>query len=435
MKKYIYRIGIFIVIFILCLSFTACNLQGKSAYEIACENGFEGTELEWLESLNGKDGINGQDGQSGVDIYALFDAYLEVNPESTFAEFLNSFLIVDYYDTEYAAAKGIQSVVRIRSRFQTQSGGSRPTTSAYYAEGSGVIYRLNSGVVYIITNYHVVYDYDSITTNKIADEILIYSYGTETAINAEFIGGSITKDIAVIKASAVSLPSYMKTVTIADSNSITAGERAVVVGNPLADGVSVTSGVVSVDSEEIKMDALDSSDKVNMRVIRSDAAINSGNSGGGMFNSRGELLGIVNAKVVSSGVENIGFAIPVNVAAGIADCVIENNSKKCVMGITVTASSSIIVYNSAKSKIELKESVKIESVNSGALVEGVLQKGDILLSVSISGGEKFYLTRIFHLSDYLYKARPGNIIYLEIERGGADMTLQITAASESFNVV
>lgn len=434
MKKLISRIGVLIVVVLVCVSACACSLglAGKSAYEIACENGFAGTEQEWLASLVGKDGQDAQE----IDIYTLFDAYLELYPETSFEEFLRTFISSDYYDTEYAAAKGLQSAMRVRSRFQTRSGGLRPTTTTYYSEGSGVVYKIEGAYAYIITNYHMVYDYDSITQNKIADEILVYSYGSETSIKAEYVGGSASKDVAVIKTVAASLPDFMKTADIADSNSVTPGMRSVAVGNPLAYGISVSSGIVSVDSEEIEMDALDSAGStIVMRVIRTDTAINSGNSGGGLFNSKGELIGIVNAKTVLSGVENIGYAIPINVAAGIADCVIDNDSKKCILGITVAASASVVTYDSAKNSVAIIESVVVDSITAGGLADGVLQKGDLLLSVKINNDEFFSITRIFHLSDYLYKARQGDILSLEINRGGEILILQMTVGSGNFSLV
>ena len=445
MQKVSSKVKTVVVVTILLVSLimSACSLMpsdnsgtsGKSAYEIACDNGFTGTEQEWLASLIGQDGQNGQDAQR-VGIYELFDAYLTLHPNTSFEDFLRTFLVVDYYDTEYAAAKGILSVLRIRTRFQTQSSGFRPTTTTYYAEGSGIVYRFQNGDAYIITNYHVVYDYSSITANKIADEILVYSYRSKDAVEAEFLGGSITKDIAIIKTEVSELPDFIQPVELADSNNITIGMRSIAVGNPLAYGISVTSGVISVDSENIEMEALNSTTQtVSMRVIRTDTAINSGNSGGGLFNARGELIGIVNAKTVSSGVESMGYAIPANIAAGIADCVIDNASKKFVLGITVTASTPIVVYDVNKNTVEIIENVTVSDITSCGATDSILQVNDDLLSVKINDGEKFLLTRVFHLSDYLYNLRANDTIYLEIERNGEPITVSITAADINFAAV
>jgi|GEM_PF-5242917 len=239
MKKKFSIIAMLLIFAILCFSFTACT--GKSAYELARENGFAGTEREWLDSLKGS---NGQDA-APIDIYALYDAYLIEHPGASFADFLHYFSIVDYYDTEYAAAKGIQSAVSIYSTFKKNA--SFGQTTSYSSAGSGVVYKIQSGSVYIITNYHVVYDRDSNKSNGIADTIEVYSYGYEKTgmvVQAQFIGGSITKDIAVIKASYASFNSNssIKAVEIKDSNEIALGERVVAIGNPSAEGISVSAG-------------------------------------------------------------------------------------------------------------------------------------------------------------------------------------------------
>lgn len=436
MKKLAIKIIAAAVALTLILSMAACTGQaGKSAYEIARDNGFTGSEQEWLASLSGTDGRDGKDAEA-FDIYTLFDAYLETYTDATFEEFLQSFLVADYYDVEYAAARAVQSIVSIRSRFKSQSGGFRPTVTTYYAAGSGVVYKSSGEDFYIITNYHVVYDYTSITENHIADEILVYSYGGGSFTEAEFIGGSVSKDIAIIKASSAELQEYLKPAVVTDSGNLTLGSRAIVAGNPLNEGIAVTSGIISVDSEEIEMEALDApSNTVYMRVIRTDTPINSGNSGGGMFNTRGELIGIVNAKTVSSGVESMGYAIPSNVAKGIADCVIENASKKCVLGIVVTATEFNIEYDSQISSITLAQKLEVTEITAGSLADGKLLTGDILLSALIGSSGEISLTRSFHLSDFLYKARVGDTLYLTVLRGGTETEVSLTIGSGNFTSV
>ena len=413
------------------------NLQG-SAYDIARSHGFTGTEEEWLASLAGKDGTNGSNGKDApaLDIYDLFDAYSDAYPGATFEDFLNAFLAADSYDAEFAAAKGLSSVLQVGSRFQKRSGGPSSATTPYYAQGSGVVYRIEGGNAYVITNYHVVYDYESVTTDKIADEILVRAYGHTAAVAGVFLGGSVSKDIAVIKVTASELPEFVRAADIADSNDISLGMRAVAVGNPLANGLSVTSGIISVLSEEIEMDALDSATaKVSMRVFRTDTAINQGNSGGGMFNARGELIGIVNAKTISSGVEGMGYAIPSNVAVGIADNVIDNSSKKFVFNIFVTTVNPLTIYDPVTNKIQLTASVVVDSVTAGGAAVGYLQKGDVLLSVRLNSGDTFALTQIYQLSDYLYRVRLGDVIHLEVERGGETITVSVTAGASSFELM
>ena len=188
---------------------------------------------------------------------------------------------------------------------------------------------------FVITNYHVVYDSDSDTDNHVSDQIYLYLYGMEDeayAIPATYVGGSANYDIAVLRVeqsevlkSAVDSGSAAA-VTVGDSDVVLPGETAIAIGNPSAtglSGLSVTRGIVSVDSEYITMTAADDSGEVSFRVIRIDAPVNSGNSGGGLYNDAGELIGIVNAKINSVELESIGYAIPSNVARAIADNIID----------------------------------------------------------------------------------------------------------------
>ncbi|MCL2752200.1 MAG: S1C family serine protease [Firmicutes bacterium] len=437
MKKLFLIFAASIISIALCFSASACGamllpVPGKSAYEIARDNGFTGTEQDWLDSLKGVNGLNGLDA-AGFSIYELYDAYLVVHPGATFADFLKEFSVVGYLDTEYAVARAVQSAVKVESTFTVRSGGQNRDASA---QGAGVVYKLADGYAYIITNYHMVYDKSSTDPNGLAKKIEVWSYAHEIRgkyVSAEFVGGSIAKDIAVVKAQTADFSGAVAAAQIADSNGITLGEKTVAVGNPSGMGISASSGIISVDSEIIEMTALDaanSTQKVEMRVMRTDAAINKGNSGGGLFNGRGELIGIVNAKIMD--VENIGFAIPVNVAAGIADCVIDNNSEKCMFGITTVAQSTQTQYNSAKNKVEIIETVAVHGVTAGGLADEKLSAGDKLKAARVNGGALFQLTRNFHLGDFLYRVRPGDTIYVTVEREGTTQEIALAPQAGNF---
>ena len=123
---------------------------------------------------------------------------------------------------------------------------------------------------------------------------------------------NLDNDIAVLQTAKTGLGDIIEA-KIGTSSDLQFGQTVIAIGNPLGEGIAVTRGIVSVITEDITMDALDPDDKdgITITVIRTDATINSGNSGGGLFNIRWELIGITNAKVVSSGVENMGFAIPI----------------------------------------------------------------------------------------------------------------------------
>ena len=163
------------------------------------------------------------------------------------------------------------------------------------------------------------------------------------------MGGSLYYDIAVLRIedSEILASSSACAVEIADSDEVIVGESAIAIGNAQGYGISVSSGIVSVDSEYITMTAADGRTSVSFRVMRVDTAVNSGNSGGGLFDSTGKLLGIVNAKIVDDGVENIGYAIPSRVVVSIAENVLDycygsetERVQRAFIGVTVNAADS-----------------------------------------------------------------------------------------------
>ena len=338
----------------------------------------------------------------------------------------------------YAINSSLRSAVSVYCNFETSSLGGSATSA-----GSGVIYELDgkNGSAFIITNYHVVYESSSKTSNKISDDIFIMLYGMEYsdyAIPATYVGGSMNYDIAVlyVENNDILKNAYNRgsvaEATIANSDNIVVGETTIAIGNPEMYGISATTGIVSVDSEHIDMTASDGRTSVSFRVIRTDTAVNSGNSGGGLFNAKGELIGIVNAKISSSDVENIGYAIPSNVARAIADNIIDycfNKDCETVMrgllGVTVVTASVYTEYDAESGVMKKYESIKINSVNKGGLADGILEAGDIVKTLKI-GEKEIEITRQYHLIDAMLDVRVGDKITLEIERNGEPKTVTTT---------
>lgn len=427
--------------------------SGKSAYEIAVENGFRGTEEEWLESLKGKNGLDGQDGKDAppITITEIYEALKESGYTGSFRDFIEEYLSnTTMPSTEIYVSKAVLSCVSIVSTFTksiwTGLGSSRQ--EEYSAAGSGVIYKLDkaNGNAYIITNYHVVYDSASNTTNKIASKINVYIYGKEyeeAGIYASYVGGSMNYDIAVLRIqnSQILKNSDARAVDTFNSNDVVIGETAIAIGNPEATGISVTSGVVSVDSENITMLGADDKTQITFRVMRVDTAINGGNSGGGLFNAYGELIGIVNAKIVDSEVENIGYAIPSNIATYVADNIIfycdgrnVTHPKKCMLGITIQRIASDAFYDESTGLTKIVEQIQISKIESSSVVKDVLQVGDVLKSITI-GGKKYDITRSFIVVDIMLTARVNDDITIEFERNGVLMTKSFTLTSKSISEV
>ncbi len=351
-----------------------------------------------------------------------------------------------------AASKALLSVVSITCNFNvtvtyTPSifGSSQTHTTEKTTAGSGVIYSLDKekGDAYIITNYHVIYYAGADTENDISDDIKLYLYGQEYedyAIPAKYVGGSMNYDIAVLRVSGSNVLRESNAVPaeFSDSNDISVLDTAIAIGNPEAGGISATVGSVNVDSEYITMTGIDGTGTVSLRVLRIDAAVNGGNSGGGLFNDSGKIIGIVNAKMSDSTIDNIGYAIPSNVAKYVADNIIYYDSldpaNDCVyralIGVEVGVAKAYTEYDDETGKVHKKEDVKINSVTPGGLSEGKLAAGDIVRSITVDGVD-YEIIRTFNLIDVMLTARQSSSVVMHIVRAGEpmDITLDMTGAA------
>ena len=237
-------------------------------------------------------------------------------------------------------------------------------TSSSAVSGSGFIV---SDDGYILTNYHVVeYAYQGKTT---VDVIL----HDGTRYDAAIVGVEADNDVAVLKIEA----SGLNSAKFGDSDSLRVGDVVYAVGNPLGElEFSMTTGNVSALDRLISTEA--NSDAINMFQI--DAAVNSGNSGGPVYNAKGEVIGIVTAKYSDTGVEGLGFAIPINDAAKIANDLITKGyvTGKAYLGVSVDTS-----YNSMYSQYYgLPLGAFIQSVEPGSCAEAAgIQAGDIITQV------------------------------------------------------
>ena len=341
----------------------------------------------------------------------------------------------------HAASRGISSAVSISAKFRinTSYGGFFGTqTSTAESRGSGVIYKLDksNGSAFIITNYHVIYNENARANDGISEDISLFIYGseaTEYAIDAEFVGGSMYYDIAVlyVESSELMKRASVAAVTPSSVNDASVGETAIAVGNPEGAGISTTLGVVSVDSEYITMESLDGTSAVSSRVIRVDTAINSGNSGGGLYNSRGELIGIVNAKIADSSVENIGYAIPQSIAIPVAQNIIDNCFEKenrsllrPMLGVTLLSENAGSVISEKTGLITKTESVVIGVVNADSLADGKLKSGDVITEITIDGVTT-KISRTHHVIDIMLNARVGDTVKIKLLRLGVEQTVEI----------
>ncbi len=347
-------------------------------------------------------------------------------------------------DASFAVANGLRSAVSIQCVHNVYNKYGSLSTSA--SAGSGVIYKIDkeASSAFIITNYHVVYNENAVNKNGIADSINVLFYGSEYGdmkVSATFVGGSNNYDIAVLR---IDNCEYFKNnvfieADFDDSDKIYAGQSAIAIGNPDGAGISASYGIVSVYSEHI---TLNIGGAVSLRVMRIDTPVNSGNSGGGLYNENGKLIGIVNAKTSDTSLENIGYAIPSNIVKAVADNIIDHcygteleRVQRALLNITVGISDSS-AYLTDDGHVMIKETVFVSEVNSGGIAYGKLKKNDVLLSAKLNDKE-IAITKQHQIIDFLLNARVGDTLYVTVERstltGVENVTVEIPITKDAIN--
>lgn len=441
-------------------SFASCS---ESAYDIAVRNGFVGTEKEWLQSLRGADGEDASD----ITAQDLYETALKNGFKGTYLEFCRDVLQVEIQEDNDVdlIAENMTSIVSIYCGFSnTVVGGGwwQPTQTEYYsAAGSGVVIDIDkeTGNALVVTNYHVVYDAPKNGTVKgtISDKIYLYPYGSRngfsakegdtlgTGIQATFIGGSMDYDIALleVRGNDILKESILTAAEMGDSNEIVVGEKVFAIGNPDGAGVSVTEGMISVASEYIAMSALDGRDEnrdgyvdeVPFRVMRTDAAINGGNSGGGLFDKNGKLVGIVNAKSIGEETDNMGYSLPITQVKYVCDNIRANGGKVMVatLGVMVSITESKAFYNE-KGTLSIRERFEIATAaTAGASSYGKLTAGDQFKEMQINNGEWHVFNCRYELNDLLISVKKGDTVRFKIvNSNGNEETVEILFDNDEY---
>lgn len=318
---------------------------------------------------------------------------------------------VIYQDTSKIVSTGSQDSSTIKSvveqcansvvEIQTESvtNGSNPFQQ-YVSSGAG------SGVIltqdgYIVTNHHVIEDANSITVRtRSGDEY-----------NASLVGSDEQSDLAVLKIDATGLTPAV----LGDSTTLEVGDLAIAIGNPLGElGGSVTSGIISALDREMTIDGQ------TMTLLQTDASVNPGNSGGGLFNANGDLIGIVNAKSSGENVEGIGFAIPISTATDIIDELIANGE------VTSRPTLGVSLYNvedemtASQLGVDSTGVYIVQIVDGGAADNAGLRSGDRI--VSVDGSE---VSSASDVRAALNKHKIGESISITVERNGQTQDFDI----------
>ncbi len=264
--------------------------------------------------------------------------------------------------------------------------------------GSGVIISEDG---YILTNMHVVDQGDIIVTLH-----------DQTQHTATFIGGDEAEDIAVIKIDATGLTPAV----YGDSDQLVVGQEVIAIGNPLGQyGGSVSEGIVSSLSREVTIE------NQQLTLLQTTAAVNQGNSGGGLFNLQGELVAIVTAKSGGTSVEGIGFAIPINHAKTMIEDIIETGytEGKAALGVRVI---ELLDQQSAAQYGVTKFGVYLYEIDPGSAAEDAgLEIGDYV--VSIDGN---VVETIVDLTSHIADKQPGDTVEMQIIRDEKMLSVSVT---------
>lgn len=416
---------------------------------------------------------NSSGGVSAEDLYAEYKA--QTGEDITYEQFLEKYLTVSADQSAVVTNYCLQSSMKIYAQFVESTYGYNPREGLYKSSdyniytGAAVIYDMDEstdGYTYLVTNYHVVYDSSADTQLNGGKNTALYTYGylygsegspyaeTQTdsygnqtvvrvengytkynygdyAIPLEYVGGSIDNDIAVLRTRTSNIKAINPNaceVKIADSYHV--GQTAIAIGNPEDGGISVTRGVISTVDENILLDIDGDNIGSYYRSMRIDTPMYQGNSGGGLFNISGELIGITNAGAGQE--ENINYAVPLEIVTGVANNIIyyandnndsTNGAYDITFGVNVTTSGSVYVYDSNKGYGEVVEDINVESVESNTIAAAMgVQSGDILKELVING-TSYTLNREYDISDLALTIRAGNVITFVVERGGEEVTL------------
>lgn len=344
------------------------------------------------------------------------------NPSSNSSNSVNSGYVTqtslsNYSDTAvYAANKILPSIVGIEVEYNVNSMismfGRQSQTSTATASGSGIIISEDG---YILTNNHIVSTTSSESYYEVSEatKVTVTLFNDETEYEAKIVGMDDQTDLAVIKIDKTGLSKA----EFADSDNIKVGEFAMAVGNPLGMQSSITCGVISAVNREV----IDSDGK-KFTLIQTDAAINSGNSGGALVNSEGKVIGINTLKLSGTGIEGMGFAIPINSTTDITSQLIQYSKvKRPYIGI-----SGMDLDEQTAKKYNLVAGVYVKSVEDFSAGEKAgIKAGDVIIEAQ---GEK--ISTMDKLNEIKNSHNIGDELKIKVNRDGQEKELTITLGEQ-----
>ena len=319
----------------------------------------------------------------------------------------------DYSGTAINVAnKVLPSIVGIKVEYEVNSIFYRQASTAT-ATGSGIII---SDDGYILTNNHIVdtsssnsNGYNSYYSVSESNKVTVTLYGDSTEYEATIVGTDSQTDLAVIKIDKTGLTPA----ELGDSDKVQVGEFAMAIGNPLGLDTSVTCGVISATNREIT-----DSDNKTYTLIQTDAAINSGNSGGALVNADGKVIGLNTLKISSTGVEGMGFAIPINSTIDIYQQLIEYNKvKRPYIGI-----SGVDLDEKTASANKLVQGIYVKSIDEFSAAE----KAGVKIGDVIVGADGKEIKTMDELNNIKNSHQIGDTLTLKVNRNGKELDLTVT---------
>lgn len=317
------------------------------------------------------------------------------------------------YTSSSSSSSDIYSMFGYGDSDSSDSGSSSSKKSlTLYSEGSGVIYTTANGKGYIVTNNHVI-------SGAAKVKVILASGKT---ISAKVVGKDSTSDLAVLS---IDSKYVTQTASFGDSSSLQSGQTVIAIGSPEGSeyAFTVTQGIISSPSRTITYNSN------QMTVIQTDAAINSGNSGGPLVNSDGQVIGINSMKLSSSSsgdsVEGMGFAIPSNEVVTIVNQLVKKGKiTRPQLGIKVAAIAELNSYYKKQLGIStsLKKGLYVASVTSGsAAASAGIKKGDV-----ITAADGKTVNDVATLHSILYSHNVGDKVKITVNRNGKTMTFTVT---------
>lgn len=455
--------------YIVDVSYEKTNEDTVATYEYS-----DGTTSNHLIE-SGKDGADGRDGQD-VTAQAVYEQWLKKNGLTDSTEnyklFLSELNLDLSIDNSSAVQRTLHSVATLYCEYvYSQSIGYRKTYSTAMSIGTAFIYDIEDGAdgyTYLVTNAHVVWckkaDEKANPNGYLPKAIHCFLYGSFNhnaaygasgkydstygyqileyspyAVSCELVGVCLTADLAVVRAKTTDLKTINPEIEAVESaETYYAGQSVYTVGNTEAHGFSATQGIISVDNEDIKL-SIDGTERT-YRSMRFDGFIYEGNSGGALFNARGQVVGVVNAG--DNTFNNMNYAIPLeiykavvpNLIAGF-DGTTPSSAKTTKLGVNVLSENAKYVYDETKGYGKIHEDLTVENVTQNSLAARMgIAKNDRITAIIIDG-TRHEILRSFAISDALYWLRDGSTLQVEVIRNSNTQTLVCNVSAADLSAI